>query len=188
MAHSKKHSTTCHPSYTGKQNQAWALPVIKCKHAKTWWDKYFYCATQGLLTSTIWLKRCFSLTRNYKYLNHRGIEYITSMIWLDQAFLNFHHERNMVLYYQKVWLSIFYPWGLVIAGYFLYAKIVVEGRRLDLRMGILHISIRSSTHNRQQNIDIWSIMTIIITMLHYYHYNYMFYSYYYNYISCRAPW
>ena len=106
MAHSKKHSTTCHPSYTGKQNQAWALPVIKCKHAKTWWDKYFYCATQGLLTSTIWLKRCFSLTRNYKYLNHRGIEYITSMIWLDQAFLNFHHERNMVLYYQTVWLSI----------------------------------------------------------------------------------
>ena len=48
------------------------------------------------------------------------------------------------------------------------------GRRLDLRMGILHITIRSLTHNRQQNIDsyklfkILSIPTIIITMLHYY--------------------
>ena len=41
-------------------------------------------------------------------------------------------------------------------------------------MGILHITIHSSTQNRQQNIDsyklfkILSIPTIIITMLHYY--------------------
>ena len=116
------------------------LPVKKCKHAKSWCEKYFYCTTlqrvynnlvktllffDKINISICWVMEVLIVWRP-QTLPCPASEVLNMLpLWSDwtKLFLDFHHE-NMVLY-QTMWLSICYPWDLVIAGYFLYAKIVV---------------------------------------------------------------